>query len=99
MELPPGGSTASSGRQDPLVHSRTREEAKMKTRATLPARGASTFTVLVLAWAAAALLCEPPRVLAGDDPEPRHADDLDDHLRAVLRAAGFTGRVESTLPF
>jgi cytochrome c peroxidase len=51
-------------------------------------RGASRAFVATLLWAA---LCSPAAGSAIDDAE------LDAELRAVLRAFGFTGRVESTL--
>jgi cytochrome c peroxidase len=65
---------------------------------TPAAHAASLRVLLVLAAGVAVGLVAAPRVQGGVVSEPAQAPDLDARLRAVLRGAGFTGRVESTLP-
>lgn len=48
----------------------------------------------IIAWIV--MLCASVAT-AAHDPAPTLANSVDDELRAVLRAAGFTGRIESTL--
>ena len=62
------------------------------------AAGLQQAVRLVLAAAAVALVVASPRVHADDNSVPDTSTNLDASLRAALRAARFTGRVESTLP-